>query len=148
MQGDSAEPIEDPQLKTWLPQLWNCLWRGALGGTLGTIMVLAYGIYKIHMRSWPGRPLLIFVGLGSAHGSFIGLLVWLFSRFRRTRLSWGARILLGTIVTEASIATYLYLQEGIGDTPGSVHSLLGLAWSSSRRISGCYVGHELKMPNR
>jgi hypothetical protein len=80
--------------------------------------VLSYAIYREPYALLAGRGLLILLLLGSADGSFIGAIIWAYGRFRRRKLSRGFRIVLGTIVTAALIATYLYLHEGIGDTPG------------------------------
>lgn len=81
-------------------------------------MVLAYAIYRDPYAVVAGPALLIFVAVGSADGSFVGLLIWFFSWFSRSRLAWGFRIVLGTILTAVLIASYLYLHEGIGGTPG------------------------------
>lgn len=118
MQGDLAKAANDTPSKPATPRLWSCLWRGAAGGALGTVVVLSYAIYREPYALLAGRGLLILVLLGIAAGSFIGAIIWACGRFRRRKLSWGFRIVLGTIVTAALIATYFYLHEGIGDTPG------------------------------
>ena len=118
MQGDLAKAANDTPSKPATPRLWSCLWRGAIGGALGTLVVLSYAIYRDPYALLAGSGLLILVLLGSADGSFIGVMIWFSSRLIRRRLAWGFRIVLGTTVTAALIASYLYLQEGIGDTPG------------------------------
>src|SRR5258708_2584686 len=94
-----------------MPRLRSLLWRGAVGGAFGALLVLSYVIYKDPYSVFAGPSLLILILIGGANGCLVGTIIWLVSRLVRRRLGVMIRIPLGTIITATLISFYLYRNE-------------------------------------
>lgn len=92
------------------------LWRGAIGGGVGALLILSYVIYKDPYTVVAGPALLILILIGCADGCFVGAVIWTVGRLFRTNLAAPIRIILGTFVTTTLVAIYLYRHEGMGES--------------------------------
>jgi hypothetical protein len=92
------------------------LWRGAIGGGVGALLILSYVIYKDPYTVVAGPALLILILLGGADGCFVGAAIWTVGRLFHSNLAAPVRIVLGTFVTTTLVAIYLYRHEGMGES--------------------------------
>ena len=127
--GDHVREANDIPCRPDMPRLWSLLWRGAVGGPFGALLVLSYVIYKDPYTVVAGPSLLILILIAGANGCLVGTIIWLVRRLVRRRMGVLIRILLGTIITATLIGVYLYRNEGVGENAPrfiTYSTLLGL----------------------
>jgi hypothetical protein len=99
----------DLQDRLPMPRIWSFLWRGAVGGILGALLLVGVAIYRNPMNVLGLGWLPTFVLLASIIGLFVGAMVSFFGQRVRRRLGIIWRVILGTMLTSVLQAIYLYL---------------------------------------
>jgi hypothetical protein len=115
MEDDSLKPTNDAQDKKSSSGIWRFLWRGAMGGVLGVFIFVGYAVLRYPYGIVGGAELPTLLLIATVSGMLVGAVVWLSNRLLESRLRLVSRIILGTLLTVALIALYLYRTEGLED---------------------------------
>jgi hypothetical protein len=88
---------------------WSFLWRGAVGGMVGVVILI---IARLFIEPHDLTDLVIVALVSAGNGALVGACIWYLGRIRGKQLSVASRILTGTLSSFCSIAIYLFLQGG------------------------------------
>lgn len=95
-----------------LPGLWSFLWRGALGGTIGSLIDMLFYMYRIPYARLFLLAFLMLLWIPAAYGSLVGLTLYLLSRKRRhTGLNLVMRAFVGIGTVAMTCWPYVYFSK-------------------------------------
>lgn len=100
---------KEPANRVVAPRILSFLWRGAVGGILGALLLVGVAIYRNPMNVLGLAWLPTFILLAGIIGLFVGAMVSFFGQRVRRRLGFIWRVILGTLLTSALLAIYLFL---------------------------------------